>query len=260
MTVVVLARHGESDWNARGLLTGWGDPELTELGKQQARNAGRLLQAEGLRVDRAHASVLRRAAQTAAAILEAAGAPSAPVSLHWRLNERHLGALEGLSKSQIVARWGNGERKRLRDEPSAVPPPLAAGDPRHPRHDARYKDIAAGDLPNGEDRRALARRVLDAWHGSVVAGFAGAAGAAGAGAGAVLVVAHQGPVAILAHHLVAAGIQLRAAHFGPSTGSGPERTPNGGLLVAEVDTQALCCSRAQRHVPVNPGCATLEHS
>ena len=164
LMALVLVRHGESTWNAAGLLTGWGDPPLTARGRAQARQAGGRLAAGGAVVDVVHTSALRRARQTAGLLLAAAGQPQVPVRADWRWNERHWGALEGLTKADVVARWGNERRRRWRDDPAAVPPPLDAADPRHPALDPRYRRVAPGLLPAGESLQCAAHRVLGAWH------------------------------------------------------------------------------------------------
>jgi 2,3-bisphosphoglycerate-dependent phosphoglycerate mutase len=192
MTALILVRHGESEWNARGLLSGWGDPALTARGRAQARHAGRTIAAAGLHVDIAHTSLLTRAQLTAALALQASDNADVDVHTHWRLNERHLGALEGLDKAGVVERWGNSQRRRWRDDPTATPPPLDPGDPRHPQHQRRYQHVPTGDLPAAERRSDLTRRVLAEWHETITADLRAGRN--------VLVVAHLGTLrAIIAH-------------------------------------------------------------
>lgn len=219
----MLVRHGESEWNARGLLTGWGDPGLTTRGIRQAADAGRRLAGAGIRIDRAHASALRRAGDTARHLLGAAGCPSTPVQSHWQLNERHLGALEGLSKDELRRQWDRDERRRWRDDPLALPPPLDPGDRRLPRHDPRYRHVPPGELPNGESRRQAEVRVLGVLH-AVLAGAAPAA--------AVLVVSHQGPLRAILEHL------------GHTPAGAPASVPNGEPFVIGLAEGWDCCPLA----------------
>lgn len=168
MANLVLIRHGESDWNARGLITGWADASLTAGGRDQAATTGRQLAAEDLHPDLVYTSALRRAQQTAACLLAGWGAPTPPVIALWQLNERHLGQLQGLDKDAIRRRWGNAERQRWRSDPTALPPPLHPGDPRHPRHDPRFGAVPARRLPAAETIEHLRLRVLECWRGRIV--------------------------------------------------------------------------------------------
>lgn len=161
---LVLVRHGESEWNAKRLATGWSDVGLTERGRVQAVAAGRLLAVEGVRTDVVYTSTLRRAHETARLLLDGWGHPAPPVHALWQLNERHLGQLQGLDKETIKRRWGNAQRQRWRSDPDALPPPLSADDPRHARHDRRFEDVPRQSLPAAERIRDLRRRVLACWH------------------------------------------------------------------------------------------------
>src|SRR5579864_7845606 len=121
---LVLVRHGESEWNVRGLATGWADVPLTARGREQAAAAGRQLAADGLRADVLYTSTLRRAQQTAVCLLDAWGVAPGSVIALWQLNERHVGQLQGLDKPTIKRRWGNRQRHRWRSDFDALPPPL----------------------------------------------------------------------------------------------------------------------------------------
>ncbi|HEY4616487.1 MAG TPA: 2,3-bisphosphoglycerate-dependent phosphoglycerate mutase, partial [Citricoccus sp.] len=103
---LVLLRHGQSDWNEKNLFTGWVDVPLTEKGRQEATRGGELLAQEGLLPDVLHTSVLKRAITTANLALEAADRQWIPVHRHWRLNERHYGALQGKDKAEIREEFG----------------------------------------------------------------------------------------------------------------------------------------------------------
>lgn len=222
MTRLVLARHGESEWNARELLTGWGDPPLTRRGKAQAAAAGRRLLVEGGRIDVVYTSLLARARETAQIMLGACGAHGTATRTDWRLNERHLGALEGLSKQEVRARFGNAARRRWRDDADHAPPALDTLDPRHPRADTRYRDVPDADLPNGEDRVAAFRRVIAAWHDAVLPDLLSGR--------RVLVVAHQGPLAAISQHL---GLL------------GGTKMANADLLVVDLKAPGSCCRPAR---------------
>ena len=110
--VLVLLRHGHSEWNLTDRFTGWTDIPLTEIGLAEGEAAGRRLKEAGYRFDEVHISVLKRAHQTAEVLLVAMGTPEVPVYATWRLNERHYGALQGLNKKEIFTTWGEQESRR----------------------------------------------------------------------------------------------------------------------------------------------------
>jgi len=166
---LVLIRHGESEFNVRGLATGWTDVSLTASGRKQASTAGQRLAAAGLRFDVVYTSMLRRAEQTATSMLDAWDPTTRPpVTSLWQLNERHLGQLQGLDKPAIKRRWGNSQRHRWRSDFDALPPPLNRDDPRHPRHEERFRELPEQLLPGSERLSDLRRRVLAAWHAHIV--------------------------------------------------------------------------------------------
>ncbi|MES1196056.1 MAG: 2,3-bisphosphoglycerate-dependent phosphoglycerate mutase, partial [Steroidobacter sp.] len=135
---LVLVRHGESEWNVANLFTGWTDVELTEKGRGEAREAGRLLKAEGFQFDVAYTSVLKRAIRTLWTVLDEMDLMWLPVERSWRLNERHYGALQGLDKAQTVEKHGAEQVKIWRRSYDIPPPALDSSDKRHPVHDKRY--------------------------------------------------------------------------------------------------------------------------
>jgi 2,3-bisphosphoglycerate-dependent phosphoglycerate mutase len=139
---LVLLRHGQSDWNLKNLFTGWTDVDLTEQGMREAREAGRAMAEAGLTFDIAFTSVLVRAIRTLWLVLDEMELMWIPVERHWRLNERHYGALQGLDKAETTAKHGAEQVKIWRRSYDIPPPPLEADDPRHPRHDARYAQAA----------------------------------------------------------------------------------------------------------------------
>jgi 2,3-bisphosphoglycerate-dependent phosphoglycerate mutase len=160
---LVMVRHGQSIWNLENLFTGWTDVDLTPLGCDEARQAGRELKREGLVPDLVLTSVLKRAIRTQWLMLEELDLLWLPVERHWRLNERHYGALQGLNKAQTVARHGEAQVQIWRRSYDVPPPPVAADDERHPRFDPRYRDVNPADLPATESLKDTLARVLPYW-------------------------------------------------------------------------------------------------
>jgi 2,3-bisphosphoglycerate-dependent phosphoglycerate mutase len=164
----VLLRHGESAWNRENLFTGWVDVDLSPAGEEEALRAGALLaDEEGLTLDVVHTSVLTRAVRTADLALAAAGCSYLPVRRHWRLNERHYGALQGLDKKETAARHG-AEQLALWRRSYATPPPLVSlEDPNHPVHDPRYALVPRSALPAGECLADVVRRLVPYWEDAI---------------------------------------------------------------------------------------------
>jgi len=160
---LVLLRHGQSRWNLENLFTGWTDVDLTEVGLGEARRAGRELIREGIQVDLAFTSVLKRAIRTLWTVLDETDRMWIPVERSWRLNERHYGALQGLNKAQTVAEHGEAKVKIWRRSYDIPPPPLALDDPRHPRFDPRYADLDPALLPATESLKETLARVRPFW-------------------------------------------------------------------------------------------------
>ncbi|MDH5501129.1 MAG: 2,3-diphosphoglycerate-dependent phosphoglycerate mutase, partial [Gammaproteobacteria bacterium] len=158
---LVLCRHGQSDWNLKNLFTGWTDVDLTELGNQEARDAGRLLNDLGYRFDIAYTSVLKRAIRTLWHIQDQMDLMWIPVIRDWRLNERHYGALQGLNKAETAAKYGDEQVHIWRRSYDIPPPPLDISDERHPAHDPRYAGIAG--LPATESLATTLDRVRPCW-------------------------------------------------------------------------------------------------
>lgn len=165
---LVLLRHGESTWNKANLFTGWVDVPLSEKGVEEAREAGRLLAAEGYTFDAVHTSVQLRAIQTANLAVEEMGLAWLPVTRHWRLNERHYGALQGLNKKETVEKHGKEQVFEWRRGYDVPPPPLDPDDERHPRHDRRYADLAPDVLPASECLKDVVARMLPYWYDRIV--------------------------------------------------------------------------------------------
>ncbi|HUR40962.1 MAG TPA: 2,3-diphosphoglycerate-dependent phosphoglycerate mutase [Verrucomicrobiae bacterium] len=164
---LVLLRHGQSQWNLENRFTGWVDVDVTAQGLEEARRAGELMKAEGLQFDVAHTSVLKRAIRTLWTALDVMDQMWIPVHRHWRLNERHYGALQGLDKAQTTAAHGEAQVKVWRRSYDIPPPPMKKSDPGHPRHDRRYADVPAKLLPGTESLKTTLERVLPYWKKSI---------------------------------------------------------------------------------------------
>src|SRR6266705_464201 len=160
MQKLVLLRHGESTWNKENRFTGWTDVDLSERGRDEAREAGRLLQEGGYRFDVAYTSVLKRAIRTLWIALDVLDLMWIPVVNDWRLNERHYGALQGLNKAETAATHGEAQTKIWRRSYDIPPPPLTPDDPRHPSRDPRYATVPARDLPLAESLKDTVVRFL----------------------------------------------------------------------------------------------------
>ena len=167
MYKLVLVRHGESVWNLANRFTGWTDVGLTERGVKEATEGGRLLKEGGYVFDVAYTSVLKRAIKTLWIILEEMDLMWIPVYNTWRLNERHYGALQGLNKAETAALHGDEQVLVWRRSYDTPPPPLAADDPRHPRVDPRYADLAEADVPATECLKDTVARMLPYWHETI---------------------------------------------------------------------------------------------
>ena len=167
MYKVVLLRHGESTWNKENRFTGWTDVDLTDKGREEALNAGRLLKQDGFSFDLAFTSVLIRAIRTCWITLDELGELWIPVQRSWRLNERHYGALQGLNKSETAARHGEAQVKIWRRAYDIPPPPLTPDDDRHPSRDRRYRGLTAAELPLTESLKDTVARFLPYWHETI---------------------------------------------------------------------------------------------
>src|SRR5262245_32080426 len=164
---LVLLRHGESVWNNENRFTGWTDVDLSEKGREEAREAGRLMAAEKFEFDLAFTSVLKRAIRTEFIALDEMDQVWIPGQKSWRLNERHYGALQGLNKAETAAKHGEAQVKIWRRSYDIPPPPLTPDDPRHPSRDRRYGDIPANQLPLTESLKDTVNRFLPYWHETI---------------------------------------------------------------------------------------------
>jgi 2,3-bisphosphoglycerate-dependent phosphoglycerate mutase len=167
MPTVVLLRHGESTWNKENRFTGWTDVDLTDRGRDEAREAGRLMKEAGYTFDLAYTSVLKRAIRTLWIALDTMELMWVPVHKSWRLNERHYGALQGLNKAETAAKHGDDMVKVWRRSYDIPPPPLTPDDPRYPAHDPRYGDLKRSQIPVTESLKDTVARFLPYWHETI---------------------------------------------------------------------------------------------
>ena len=202
MPQLVLLRHGQSLWNAENLFTGWYDVGLTELGETEARASGRLLaDEEGLDLRVLHTSALTRAIRTAELTLAEVGRGWLPVRRHWRLNERHYGALQGRNKKETAAEFGDAQVKLWRRSYATPPPALERGHEHDPAGDPRYRDVPADALPLTECLADVVARVIPYWEDAIVPDLL----AEGPRNGTVLVVAHGNSLRGLRKHIEGIG-------------------------------------------------------
>jgi len=164
---LVLVRHGESTWNKENRFTGWTDVDLSEKGRQEAKEGGEVLKREGYVFDVAYTSVLKRAIRTLWTILDELDLMWIPVHRSWRLNERHYGALQGLDKAETAAQFGEDQVKIWRRSYDIQPPVLTPEDPRYPGHDPRYKSLSSAELPLTECLKDTVARFLPLWHDTI---------------------------------------------------------------------------------------------
>ncbi|GAA4192932.1 phosphoglyceromutase [Microbispora amethystogenes] len=193
MATLVLLRHGESEWNVKGLFTGWVDVTLSPTGEEEARRGGQLLLEAGIRPDVVHTSVLTRAIRTANIALEAADLLWLPVKRSWRLNERHYGALQGKDKAQTRAEFGDEQFMLWRRSYDVPPPPIADDDEYSQLGDGRYSLLPSELVPRTECLKDVVGRMLPYWYDEIVPDLAAGRD--------VLVVAHGNSLRALVKHL-----------------------------------------------------------
>ena len=165
---LVLVRHGESEWNTKNLFTGWRDVRLTENGKREAREAGRTLAAEGIAFDVAYTSLLSRAINTLWLALDEMDAMWLPVIKHWRLNERHYGALQGMNKREATEKFGEAQVKIWRRSYATPPPPVTRDSPEYNKGDPRYAGLRDEDFPLSESLKDVLARVMPYWQSTIL--------------------------------------------------------------------------------------------
>jgi 2,3-bisphosphoglycerate-dependent phosphoglycerate mutase len=168
MGPLVLLRHGESEWNAKNLFTGWVDVDLTAKGEAEARRGGELLRENDLLPDVLHTSVQRRAIRTANLALGTADRLWIPVRRSWRLNERHYGALQGKDKKQTLEQYGEEQFMLWRRSYDTPPPPLPDDDPYSQVDDPQYADLPRDVRPRTECLKDVVERMLPYFHDAIV--------------------------------------------------------------------------------------------
>ncbi len=167
MYKLVLLRHGQSVWNLENKFTGWTDVDLSVQGVEEARSAGQLLRAGGYEFDLVYTSVLKRAIRTMWLALDELDQMWLPIVRHWRLNERHYGALQGLNKAETAQKVGAEQVHIWRRSYATPPPPLTLDDPRYPGHDRRYADLSRNEIPLTESLQNTVARFLPYWQETI---------------------------------------------------------------------------------------------
>jgi 2,3-bisphosphoglycerate-dependent phosphoglycerate mutase len=226
---LVLLRHGESDWNAKNLFTGWVDVPLSETGRVEAETGGRLIADAGLLPDVVHTSLLRRAITTANIALDVADRLWIPVKRSWRLNERHYGALQGKNKKQTLEEFGEEQFMLWRRSYDVPPPPLKDGAEWSQAGDPRYADLG-DDLPRTECLKDVVARMLPYWDAEIVPDLRAGL--------TVLVAAHGNSLRALVKHLDEIGDEEIAGL----------NIPTGIPLLYELDDSLVPTVRGGRYL------------
>jgi 2,3-bisphosphoglycerate-dependent phosphoglycerate mutase len=193
VTTLILLRHGQSDWNARNLFTGWVDVDLSDVGELEARQGGRAMLEAGVLPTVCHTSLLTRAIRTAILALEECGRLWIPVRRSWRLNERHYGGLQGLDKAQTVQRHGAEQVHAWRRSYDVRPPPIERGSRWDQSADPRYAAISPAIVPAAECLADVVARMLPYWFDALVPDLRAGE--------VVLVAAHGNSLRALVKHL-----------------------------------------------------------
>jgi len=167
MRELILLRHGESIWNRENRFTGWTDVDLTEHGIAEAKRAGRALKEKGFRFDVAYTSVLKRAVRTLWLVQDEMDLMWIPVHRSWRLNERHYGALQGLNKAEMAAKFGDEQVLLWRRSYDVPPPALEPSDSRFPGADPRYARLNPDEIPRTECLKDTVARFLPYWRDTI---------------------------------------------------------------------------------------------
>ncbi len=168
MYKLVLLRHGESEWNKLNLFTGWTDVDLTEKGREEALESGKLLKDGNYKFDIAYTSVLKRAIRTLNIVLDEMDIMWLPVIKNWRLNERHYGALQGLNKAETAKKYGDEQVMLWRRSYDVPPPALDENDERYPGKDPRYASLKKEEIPLTESLKLTVDRFIPYWLDTIV--------------------------------------------------------------------------------------------
>lgn len=238
---LVLLRHGESEWNAKNLFTGWVDVGLNDKGRGEAVRGAAMLRAAGVRPDVLHTSLLRRAIETAQLCLAEADLQWIPVRRSWRLNERHYGGLQGKDKKATLEQYGEEQFMMWRRSYDVPPPPLADDDEFSQVHDPRYASLPDELRPRTECLADVVDRMLPYWYDAIVPDLLAGH--------TVLVAAHGNSLRALVKHLdqmdadavvglnVPTGIPLLYeldADFRPTTPGGRYLDPEAAAAAIEA--------------------------
>ncbi len=237
---LVLLRHGESEWNAKNLFTGWVDVDLTEAGEKEATRGGELLREHNLLPDVVHTSLLRRAIRTAQIALDVADRLWIPVRRSWRLNERHYGALQGKNKAQIRERYGEEQFMLWRRSYDVPPPPIEDDSEYSQAHDPRYATLPPEARPRTECLKDVVVRMLPYWYDAIVPDLVEGK--------TVLVAAHGNSLRALVKHLDQISDEAIAKL----------NIPTGIPLLYELDENLRPVERGGRYLDPEAAAAAIE--
>lgn len=228
---LVIVRHGESQWNRENRFTGWTDIDLTANGIQQARNAGRALAEAGFRFDLAFTSMLKRTIRSQWLILDEMDAMFTPIISHWRLNERHYGALTGQNRSETSAQFGEEQVWLWRRGFDSQPPLMDKDDPRSPCHEARYDSLDRASLPLGESLKDTVERVRLFWDDTIAPAL------------------REDKNIIISSHGNSQRALVKLLEDMPDEEVSRFDVPNGVPLVYKLDTQLRVLERSSMNIP-----------
>lgn len=228
---LVIVRHGESQWNKENRYTGWTDIDLTANGIDQARRAGRALAEAGFRFDLAITSMLKRTIRSQWLILEEMDAMFTPIISHWRLNERHYGALTGQSRADTITEFGEEQVWKWRRGFDTRPPLMDASDPRAPWREARYHEVPPTSLPLGESLEDTVERVRTFWDQVIVPAL------------------KQGKDVIISSHGNSQRALVRLLENMPPEEVARFDVPNGVPLVYKLDSELRVLDRRSMDIP-----------
>jgi 2,3-bisphosphoglycerate-dependent phosphoglycerate mutase len=239
MPTLILLRHGESDWNAKNLFTGWVDVDLAAKGEAEAVRGGQLLAEHGLLPDVQHTSLLRRAIRTAQLALDAADRHWIPVRRSWRLNERHYGALQGKDKAATLAQYGQEQFMLWRRSYDVPPPPLDDADQYSQVGDPRYGNLLT-TVPRCECLKDVVERLLPYWYDAIVPDLRTGR--------TVLITAHGNSLRALVKHLDGLSDQAVVSL----------NIPTGIPLVYQLDAATLTATEPARYLDAEAAAAAIK--